>query len=102
MRYEAVMAIAPAIHHFLPGVTFINEPTASDFPPRPSENSAIITGIPNINTQAIYTNRNAAPPLLCANTGNRHTFPRPTADPTVAAMSPNLVANCVLFDMRNL
>ena len=82
------MASAPAIHHFLFGDSFFSDPTASDPPARPNENSESITGMPSRNTQPIYISKNAAPPLLCASDGKRHTLPRPTAEPTVAAISP--------------
>ncbi len=41
----------------------------------------------------MYISKNAAPPLLCTSAGNLHTLPKPTADPTVAAIRPILDAN---------
>ena len=86
--YDAMIANAPDNHHFFLGVIALNAPTASERVLRPKENSASITGIPNRNTQPIYINKNAAPPLACVSAGNLHTLPNQTADPTVAAINP--------------
>lgn len=77
----------------------MNEPTESERPARPRENSASITGIPSINMQHIYTKRNAPPPFSCAKLGNLHTLPNPTAEPTVAAIRPNFELKVVFFDI---
>lgn len=93
-------ANTPTNHHFLFGVNFLNDPTASAPLPRPNENSANITGIPISNTHTRYAIRKTEPPLSCTSFGNRHIVPKPTADPTVAAITPifdeNLFFPCIL------
>ena len=93
------MAAAPTIHQCDFRDRFLNAPMASVPPALPSENSASITGMPSSNMQSIYISRNAAPPPACASAGNRHTLPKPTADPTVAAISPMRDPNCCLCDI---
>ena len=44
-----------------------------------------------------YSTRNAPPPCSPASYGNRHILPSPTAEPTVAAITPIFVTNCALF-----
>lgn len=99
MRYDDSTANAPINHHFLPGLKCWNAPIVSHLLPLPSENSASITGIPNSSIHMIYNRRNAEPPLLCVSAGKRQMLPRPTADPTVAAIRPNFDANSDLVDI---
>ena len=62
----------------------------SDRLPLPTANSASMTGMP-INTTLIrYATKKIEPPLACTSFGKRHIVPSPTAEPTVAAITPNL------------
>ena len=83
----------PMSHHLVPGAILRNTPTESLRPARPKANSASITGMPNTAIHTMYSNRKAAPPLSAVSAGKRQILPKPTAEPTVAANSPNFEAN---------
>ena len=55
------------------------------------------------HTQNIYISIKAAPPFWPAIYGNRHTLPRPTAEPAVARMMPILLPKFALsiFDIKH-
>src|SRR5690606_39030851 len=71
--------------------------TASLRARRPSICSEIITGNPTSTVQTRYTITNAAPPFCPVMPGNFQIFPRPTAEPMVAARTPSPVANASRF-----
>ena len=87
----------PAIHHFFLGVRRLNTPTESERPALPSDVSASITGMPISSMLSKYNIMKAAPPFSWVRLGKRHTLPNPTADPTVAAMTPILELNVELL-----
>lgn len=64
---------------------------------RPMINSHTMPGIPRNITQPIYINMNAAPPLWPVIYGKRQILPRPTAEPAVANITPNLLPKFTLL-----
>jgi len=59
-------------------------------PPRnldPRQTSVTITGRPTVNKMKRYGAMKDPPPYLVTRLGKRHTFPSPTALPTVAQMN---------------
>src|SRR5512133_2258913 len=64
---------------------------------RPSEISAIITGRPTSKVASKYTSKKPAPPLAPVRYGNFQILPRPTAEPRVAASTPNPVVKPARF-----
>ena len=65
-------------------------------------NSDTMHGMPSSKTQMMYMMMYEAPPFSPAMYGKRQTLPRPTADPAVASIIPNVFLKFALSDIINL
>src|SRR5471030_1061533 len=85
------MPATPSNHHGCPfGLSFFRAVMGLALVWRPMVISAIMTGKPMTSVASRYTSRKPAPPLAPVRYGNFQIFPKPTADPSVAASTPKL------------